>query len=83
MNAAVKPLRTAAEAALLESFETSPLLRDAHRDQRAQAMQRFAETGLPSRRMEPWHYTDLRTLLKDAPALADPQAPAAQMEPSL
>ncbi|MDB5571930.1 MAG: Fe-S cluster assembly protein SufD, partial [Hyphomicrobiales bacterium] len=28
-------------------------------------------------------YTDLRTLLKDAPALADPQAPAAQMEPAL
>ncbi len=83
MNALVKPMRTVAETALLESFETSPLLRDAGRAQREQAMARFVETGLPSRRMEPWHYTDLRNLLKEVPPFADAKALAAELEPAL
>lgn len=35
---------------------------------RSAAFARFAELGLPTRRIEEWKYTDLRTALKDAPA---------------
>jgi Fe-S cluster assembly protein SufD len=34
------------------------------------AMERFARAGLPSRRNEAWHYTDLRAKLRVAPPLA-------------
>jgi len=32
---------------------------------------RLSEYGLPTRRVEAWHYTDLRNLLKNVPAKAD------------
>lgn len=40
------------------------------RDIRAAALQRYAETGLPTPREENWKYTDLRPLEKLRPALA-------------
>ena len=33
---------------------------------RAAAFARFAAVGLPTRRVEAWHYTDLRALMPDA-----------------
>jgi len=38
--------------------------------QRAKAFASFEQTGLPHRRIEAWHYTDLRSLLREAPPLA-------------
>ncbi len=35
------------------------------------AFERFAGAGLPSRRVESWHYTDLRAKLRAAPASAE------------
>jgi Fe-S cluster assembly protein SufD len=37
---------------------------------RQQAFERFARSGLPTRRVESWHYSDLRARLRAAPALA-------------
>jgi Fe-S cluster assembly protein SufD len=40
---------------------------------RAAAFARFAEAGLPTRRIEAWHYTDLRAAMADAaPVVAAP-----------
>ncbi len=56
--------RSTAERTLAKQFaeqegrEPSPI--------RAAAFARFAETGLPTRRVEAWHYTDLRAALADA-----------------
>lgn len=36
----------------------------------SEAAERFRGTGLPTRRLEPYHYTDLKTLLRDVPDLA-------------
>jgi Fe-S cluster assembly protein SufD len=61
--------RSAAERTLARQFaeqqerEPSPV--------RAAAFARFAEVGLPSRRVEAWHYTDLRAAMAEAaPVLA-------------
>jgi Fe-S cluster assembly protein SufD len=63
--------RSAAEKTLFRQFaeqqarEPSPV--------RAAAFARFAEAGLPTRRVEAWHYTDLRAAMADAaPILAAP-----------
>ena len=40
------------------------------RRERKAAFERFARAGLPSRRVEAWHYTDLRAKLRAAPPLA-------------
>jgi Fe-S cluster assembly protein SufD len=63
--------RSAAEKTLFRQFaeqqarSPSPV--------RAAAFARFAEAGLPTRRVEAWHYTDLRAAMTDAaPVLAAP-----------
>ena len=63
--------RSAAEKTLARQFaeqerrEPSP--------SRASAFARFAAAGLPTRRVEAWHYTDLRASMADAaPILAAP-----------
>jgi len=63
--------RSVAEKTLFRQFaeqqarEPSPV--------RAAAFARFAEAGLPTRRVEAWHYTDLRAAMADAaPVLAAP-----------
>src|SRR3984957_20586211 len=70
MNAHVVNL-TAAEKTLARQF--------AEREQRepsaarAAAFARFAAAGLPTRRIEAWHYTDLRaSMVEAAPILAAP-----------
>lgn len=65
MNASVKPPASPVEASLAESFEA--LRRSGVSPAQEGAFARFLETGLPSRRIEAWHYTDLRTQLKNAP----------------
>jgi Fe-S cluster assembly protein SufD len=65
-------MKTAAETALASQFaEVSARLPGAA-SMRREAMERFAATGLPHRRIEAWHYTDLRALMRRA----EPPAPA-------
>ena len=61
-------MRTSAETKLGEQFDhlRTALPAGALLDERADAFARFAASGLPHRRIEAWHYTDLRGLLRDA-----------------
>lgn len=71
MNVAVT--RTDAETALLERFESvaGDLPGDAANQQaRREAIGKFAELGLPHRRIEEWKYTDLRQAVKSVGDLA-------------
>ena len=61
MNIALK--HTAAEEALLAMAGS------------ADAIDQLRSKGLPTRRVEAWHYTDLRNLLKIVPAPAGPVDP--------
>ncbi|HZO44711.1 MAG TPA: Fe-S cluster assembly protein SufD [Xanthobacteraceae bacterium] len=73
MNADVRPIKTAAETALADSFAAAkdrlpgagPLAA-----LRAEAFRQFSTSGLPHRRVEEWKYTDLRALMRDAKPLA-------------
>ncbi len=67
MTAHASP-RTAAEATIAQQFEALKAL--ALSPRRAAAFERFAAAGLPTRRVESWHYTDLRAALSDAAPLA-------------
>ena len=58
--------RTAAEEALFDAYEAF----DGKNSASETAIVALKKHGLPSRRVESWHYTDLRALLKDVPALA-------------
>jgi Fe-S cluster assembly protein SufD len=81
MNAEVIPMKSNAELALAEAFTAAKgklpgdgpvkALREA-------AFNRFDASGLPSWRAEQWHYTDLRTLLRDAKPLAGAPSEAAK-----
>lgn len=76
---------TAAETALVDQFGTrvGSLPGNANVVQiRDRAIQAIKENGLPTRRVEAWHYTDLRRLLAGVPA-DDPAADAADLEPVL
>jgi Fe-S cluster assembly protein SufD len=81
MNADVRPIKTAAETALAESFAAA---KDrlpgagALASLRAEAFRRFNAEGLPHRRVEEWKYTDLRALMRDAKPLASPPDAAAK-----
>ena len=64
MSAPLAHLKTAAETALAAQAS-------AHAgDARARAAAHFAKAGLPHRRIEAWHYTDLRAKLRAAPLAA-------------
>jgi len=71
MNIQAKPQKTQAEQALIDTFASvfSDLPGDADvvsaRDRLIGAL---SDNGLPTRRVESWHYTDLRTLLREIPA---------------
>ena len=69
--------RTEAETALIERFDQGDRRLVGATDLRAAAMQRFANAGLPNRRVEAWHYTDLRRLLSSVPAYDPSAAPSA------
>lgn len=60
----VTPLRTPAETALIERAEAGLSVADAERQA---ALEKLRDAGLPSRRVEAWHYTDLRALLGRRP----------------
>jgi Fe-S cluster assembly protein SufD len=70
MAAEVRPIRTAAELALIERFETARARLPGDAEVRARAFGVVAE-GLPHRRVEEWKYTDLRALMRDAKPLAE------------
>ncbi|MGU3398374.1 Fe-S cluster assembly protein SufD [Brucellaceae bacterium D45D] len=60
--------RTAAESALIDSFGERMGELPGNGDvviARDNALEALKENGLPSRRIESWHYTDFRTLLKN------------------
>lgn len=56
---------TQAEQEFLKGFALAPAAAS-----RQAAFERFARAGLPSRRVEAWHYTDLRAKLRSASPLA-------------
>jgi Fe-S cluster assembly protein SufD len=82
MNAEVHQIRTAAEAALAETFAAAKTRlpgRGAIAAMRETAFDAFAAKGLPHRRVEEWKYTDLRTLMREAKPLAVPPDKAAKV----
>ena len=60
--------KSAAEATLARQFAAQEA--SAPSPRRAAAFARFAKRGLPTRRIEAWHYTDLRSAMADAAPLA-------------
>jgi Fe-S cluster assembly protein SufD len=75
MNAHRKIAKTAAETTLAEQFSSG----GAVASERASAFAVFAAKGLPTRREEAWHYTDLRALWKSAaPGARAPDAAATE-----
>ena len=68
MNAPVTPIRTEAENALVAAFGAArPGLAggEAVAQRRDEALAAFMRSGLPHRRVEAWHYTDLRAALRE------------------
>jgi Fe-S cluster assembly protein SufD len=59
--------RSTAETTLMRQFETEKLSSSLRR---GNAFGRFIACGLPTRRVESWHYTDLRAAIRDAAPLA-------------
>ncbi|ACB93759.1 SufB/SufD family protein [Beijerinckia indica] len=80
MSAQIIPSRTPAETTLVESFgavkATLPGTADVAK-LREENFAAFVEAGLPHRRVESWHYTDLRTIMREALPLAPVPTPAA------
>ena len=71
MNVQSKLPLTAAETALVEGYgqQSSYLPGNAEMvGLRDRAVQSIKETGLPTRKVEAWHYTDLRRLLTNVPS---------------
>jgi len=77
MNIQIQPQRTPAEAALVDAFgeRLSLLPGDGEVMLKRDAAIEALKAGLPTRRIESWHYTDLRRLLTAVPAF-DPAAAA-------
>lgn len=72
MTANVTAIRTEAETALLDMFEAHRASLPGPAGPRKAAIERFARTGLPHRRIESWHYTDLRAAMRAASPLRAP-----------
>ncbi len=63
--------RTPAEQALADMLSAAPVSEAGRLGElRRAAAAAFVENGLPHRRVEEWHYTDLRALLRAVPARA-------------
>src|SRR5262249_38737140 len=77
--AAVALMKTAAEQQLAAEWEEAARRLPGPAALRAAAFERFAQAGLPSRRVEEWEYTDLRALMRDAKPLAAPPGAAPKM----
>jgi Fe-S cluster assembly protein SufD len=81
VNAEVTVVKTAAEAALAQTFAQARGRLpgdDAIAARREAAFDVFAKQGLPHRRIEEWKYTDLRALMREAKPLANPPDSAAK-----
>ncbi len=82
MNMQIQPVRTPAEMALIDAFGERLSLLPGNgevvlkRDAAIEAL----KAGLPTRRIESWHYTDLRRLLTTVPA-SDDSAKAVAVKP--
>ncbi|TIX55207.1 MAG: Fe-S cluster assembly protein SufD, partial [Mesorhizobium sp.] len=82
MNIHTTPQRTPAETALIDAFSDRLSLLPGDgtvmlkRDDAIEAI----KSGLPTRRIESWHYTDLRRLLASVPDF-DPAAAAKAIAP--
>ncbi|MBX9741388.1 MAG: Fe-S cluster assembly protein SufD [Beijerinckiaceae bacterium] len=80
MNAQVTPLRTIAESRLASDYESARATMPGHAgvaSLRDGAFAAFMHAGLPNRRVEAWHYTDLRQAMRDAlPVAGVPAATA-------
>jgi Fe-S cluster assembly protein SufD len=79
MNMEARPTRTAADEGFIKAFADAGdgLPGSAQvKAQRAAAFGRFKACGLPSRRIEQWKYTDLRSFLREARPLASPPGAA-------
>lgn len=80
MNAQSSAMRTAAESQIIAEFhrnETSLPGGDSIMPMRREAFETFERLGFPSRRVEAWHYTDLRQSLREALPLAMPPSATA------
>ncbi|MBN9081792.1 MAG: Fe-S cluster assembly protein SufD [Rhizobiales bacterium 62-17] len=64
MAVQLQTVRTPAEEAILARLAEGGRR---HTQTREKAVARLRANGLPNRRVEAWHYTDLRTLMRDAP----------------
>ena len=74
MNVHTGRVQTAAETALIELYKSRMGALPGNPDVAAArdvAIDALRKQGLPSRRIESWHYTDLRTLLRAIPAGED------------
>ncbi len=83
MNIQTAIKMTAAETALVDAYtaQIGDLIGDgAVLSARDTLVHGLKTQGLPTRRVESWHYTDLRALLRTVPA-ADPTAFAERVEP--
>ncbi|MEZ0171070.1 Fe-S cluster assembly protein SufD [Microvirga sp. TS319] len=68
-------MKTPAETALVQAFESVRTTLPGDAESRAQAFEQFSSRGLPHRRVEEFKYTDLRALLREvAPFAAVPSA---------
>ena len=77
MSAPVIPMRTPAETALIERFAAEKSTLPGAAKARAEAFARFEAKGLPGRRVEAYHYTDLRNMMRSlAPVAPDALVPA-------
>ena len=84
MNMHTQPQRTPAEAALVDTFDErlSLLPGDGAVMVKRDAAIEAVKAGLPTRRVESWHYTDFRRMLTTVPSY-DQTAQAVAVEPAL
>ncbi|WP_454915741.1 Fe-S cluster assembly protein SufD [Xanthobacter sediminis] len=67
----LRPVRTGAEQALVDMLAAAPAAGAGRVGElRRAAAAAFVQNGLPHRRVEAWHYTDLRAMLRAAPPRA-------------
>ncbi|WP_134495660.1 Fe-S cluster assembly protein SufD [Microvirga pakistanensis] len=64
-------MKTPAETALAQAFESAKTVLPGSVESRAQAFEQFSARGLPHRRVEEFKYTDLRALLREVAPFAN------------
>jgi Fe-S cluster assembly protein SufD len=64
-------MKTPAETALAQAFESTRTMLPGNAESRAQAFEQFSSRGLPHRRVEEFKYTDLRALMREVAPFAN------------